>query len=172
MSPALRAGLRFAAPFLVGVLGYLLLGAGPRSGPARDTVPVDWALPVAAAPDLAAAGELWRTRSPWGAVAVGADAASDQDDNATLPVGVFAERDGLVALFAIPDAPLLRVRQGDRLPRGGQVTSISPTGVSWTNAKGQTRQRQLFIDPDPRATAPSDSPPPRRRRATTSSQGQ
>lgn len=172
MSPVLRRALPFAGPFLVGVLGYLLLGAGPHSSAARATVPVDWALPVDAAPDMAAAAELWRSRSPWGAVAAGADAASDANDKAIVPVGVLALRDGLVALFSIPDAPLLRVRQGDRLPNGGQVTSISPTGVAWTDAKGQTRQRQLFIDPDPRATAPSDTPPPRRRRASTSSQGQ
>ena len=171
MNPVLRRALPFAGPFVVGVLGYLLLGAGPHSSASRDTVPVDWALPVDAAPDMAAAAELWRSRSPWGAVAAGADAASDATDQAILPVGVFKLRDGLVALFAIPDAPLLRVRQGDRLPNGGQVTSISATGVGWTNAKGETRQRQLFIDPDPRTTAPVDSPPPRRR-ASTSSQGQ
>lgn len=172
MSPALRRALPFAGPFLVGVLGYLLLGAGPHSSAARDTLPVDWSLPVDAPPDMAAATELWRTRSPWGAVAAGTDAGAAANDNAIVPVGVFSERGGLVALFAIPDAPSFRARQGDRLPNGGQVTSISPTGVGWTDAKGQTRQRQLFIDPDPRATAPGDSPPPRRRRASTSSQGQ
>lgn len=171
MSPALRRALPFAGPFVAGVLGYLLLGAGPHSSAARDTVPIDWALPVDAPPDMAAATELWRARSPWGAAAAGDNAAAAENDSAIVPVGVFAERGGLVALFAIPDAPLFRVRQGERLPNGGQVTSISPTGVGWTNAKGQTRQRQLFIDPDPRAAAPGDSPPPRRR-ASTSSQGQ
>ena len=172
MSPSLRRALPFAAAFVAGVLGYLVLGAGPRAATARDTVPVDWALPVDAAPDQAAAAEVWRARSPWGAAVAGADAAADEQDKAVVPVGVFITRDGLVALFSIPGAPLLRLRQGERLPTGGQVTAITSSSVSWTTTKGETRQRELFADPDPRGPAAPASQPTRRRRANTSSQGQ
>lgn len=172
MSPALRRALPFAAAFAAGVLGYLVLGAGPRASVARDTVPVDWALPADAAPDPAAAAEVWRTRSPWGANVAGADAAADDRDKAVVPVGVFITRDGLVALFSIPGVPLLRLRQGEPLPTGGQVTAVTPKSVSWTNSKGETRQRELFADPDPRGSAAPASQPTRRRRATASPQGQ
>lgn len=155
MRPAWRRTLPVAGPLLAGALAYLLLGAGPRANLARTVAPAGWALPAETAPDLAAADALWAQRAPWGAAAgAGPDGESVP---VVVPVGVVAVRDGFEALFAVPGAPLLRVREGDALPGGGSVTAITRGQVSWTDSAGQARQRELLVDPDPGAASADGS---------------
>lgn len=169
MKERLRRALPVLGPLLVGALAYLLLGAGPRSGPTRDTVPSAWALPAGSAPDLAAAETVWKDRTPWGNAA-GSDAGAEA--NNVVPVGVVAGRDGLEALFALPGAPLIRAREGDDLPGGGRVTGITPTQVSWTDSEGKTLRRELFVDPDPRPSASAAPEQNQRTSVNPLSQGQ
>ena len=134
-----------AGLLLAGALGYLLLGAGPRSNPARDVAQAGWALPAEPAHDLAAADTLWTQRAPWGAAANAATGATAAP--APVLVGVVVERGRYEALFAVAGAPLLRVRAGDALPGGGRVTAITHNRVSWTDPAGQPRQRELLVEP-------------------------
>lgn len=145
--PQWRRALPVAVPLLVGALGYLLLGNGPRSTATKATTQAPWALPAADAPDMAAAEALWTTRPPWGA-AVAAQTAEAPVPTAA-PLGVVMTRDGFRAVFALPGAIPFMVRPGDPLPGGGSVTEVSRAKVSWTDAAGTTQQRELLTDPAP-----------------------
>jgi hypothetical protein len=70
-----------------------------------------------------------------------------------VPVGVVVQDDGLVALFSAPGAEPQRLREGEALPGGGQVTGIARNRVSWTDADGQPQARELFAEP---YTPPAD----------------
>lgn len=151
MTPVWRKAWPVIGALLVGTLGYALLGNSPRSSAARVTPKGAWALPVQSAPDLAAAQALWSTRPPWGAAAAGQTAQAAVPS--AIPVGVVMDRGGLQAVFALPGAIPFHVREGDPLPGGGQVTAISRTQVTWTDAAGNTRQRELLVGPVPSTTS-------------------
>lgn len=150
--PAWRRVLPFVGPLLVGALGYLLLGTGPRSNAVRNPVPAQWALPADPAFDLPAADALWAQRAPWGAAA---NAAAQQEAPAPVLVGVIVERGLYEALFAVAGAPLHRARVGDPLPGGGLVTSITRTRVSWNDAAGRPHERELLAAPREPQTPPA-----------------
>lgn len=156
--PAWRRALPVAGPLLAGALGYLLLGAGPRSNVARNMPPADWALPTEPVLDLVAADGIWAQRMPWGAAA--SAGPGGQPAPAAVLVGVIVERGDIHALFAVSGAPILEVREGDALPGGGRVTAISRNQVTWTDSVGQAQQRELLVAPREPQVPPPPAPEP------------
>lgn len=142
-----RHGWPVAAALVLGALGYLLLGNGPADSARRGDVETAWSLPASPAVDLAAAQALWAERAPWGAAASGK--VEEPPPPQALPVGVVVQPDGLEALFALPGEIPVAVREGGALPGGGQLESVSRTEVTWTDASGQSRTHELFVDPLP-----------------------
>lgn len=146
MRPEWRRLLPLPVAFVVGVLGSLLLGAGPRSIAAGAGDQEPWALPASRAPDLAQADAIWAERHPWGRPPVTAEEAAAQAVPVAVPVGVVNDRDGLRALFSLDGGLPVAVGDGDMTPDGGTVTSISPTVVTWRDAAGQPKRLELFQD--------------------------
>lgn len=152
MNARLRPLLPVLAPLLLGGVAYLLLGDGPHTDASRDVAAVAWSLPEDAPVDAAAARQVWQERGPWGraaAEAVGTGAPAPQP----LPVGVIAAKDQWQALFFMPGGNVVRLAEGEPLPTGGEVKSISPTVVAWTDAAGEAHRRELLVDADPRPSA-------------------
>lgn len=136
------------AALLLGALAWLLIGNGPDLAAARQDGMAGWTLPAATGPDLAAAQAAWQTRPPWGTTAAETAAAEAAEAAARpVPVGVVVEDDGLAALFVTAGGNPQRLHEGDPLPGGGQVTAIARNRVGWTDADGNARQRELFVDP-------------------------
>lgn len=153
MRPEWRRLLPLPAAFLAGMLASLLLGPGPRSIVAGDGGQAPWALPADQARDLAAADEVWAQRHPWGRSSMSVEEAEAQAVAAAVPVGVVETRGGLQALFSLDGALPVAVDDGATTPDGGTVTSIAKTVITWQDAEGEPRRRELFQE------ARADAPP-------------
>lgn len=157
MKPELRRMLPFVAAFVVGALGSLLVGTGPRSSAGGDGGQAPWALPAAQDLDLAAADAVWADRHPWGEPPLSAAEAAAQEKTAAVPVGVVKHGSGLRALFSLGGALPVAVEPGGQTPDGGTVASIAPTVVTWKDAEGQAMRVELFLVEGPHLLTDDDA---------------
>lgn len=146
MKPQWRRLLPLPAAFLLGVLGSLLLGTGPRSTTAADAGQEAWALPANPAPDLSATDAVWNERHPWGRPPVTEAEAAAAAVPVAVPVGVVESRGGLQALFSLDGALPVAVDAGGTTPDGGTVTSIAATVITWQDAAGRSKRHELFLE--------------------------
>ncbi|MDQ2702906.1 MAG: hypothetical protein M3Y70_08900 [Pseudomonadota bacterium] len=139
------------AALAIGGLAFLLLGPGPGPQSASGLAHVDWQLPDPPARELDAPDKVWTGRAPWGGGAArpGAD-AEPPPPPPLVPVGVVASGQGFRAVFIAAGGPEVRVKAGDTLPDGGQVTAVSRFHVSWIDGQGTKHEQELLADPLPR----------------------
>lgn len=147
----MKAGNRLLAivgsALVVGGVGNFMAGPAPAAVAAVAPVDAGWTAPGGNAPDLAAAARVWEERGPWGMApkpveTVVAEAVVPDP----LPVGVVGAGKDRRAVFLVAGEGPRTFAPGEELPGGGRVTGVGERNVAWTDAKGEARKRQLFLD--------------------------
>lgn len=147
----MKAGNRLLAivgsALVVGGVGNFMAGPAPAAVAAVAPVDAGWTAPGGDAPDLAAAARVWEERGPWGMApkpveTVVAEAVVPDP----LPVGVVGAGKDRRAVFLVAGEGPRTFAPGEELPGGGRVTGVGERNVAWTDAKGEARKRQLFLD--------------------------
>lgn len=147
----MKAGNRLLAivgsALVVGGVGNFMAGPAPAAVAAVAPVDAGWTAPGGNAPDLAAAARVWEERGPWGMApkpveTVVAEAVVPDP----VPVGVVGAGKDRRAVFLVAGEGPRTFAPGEELPGGGRVTGVGERNVAWTDAKGEARKRQLFLD--------------------------
>ncbi len=135
--PALR---RSGLAFLIGGLGFFLLGTAPTRLPPAATTAPNWSLPAldAAAPITAWPAPVWASEPvPASVVALAAPQPR--------LLGILRAGGVRLALFQMYDGSRVRAAEGERLPDGSEVTAIEPTRAAWRDTKGGTHEARLLV---------------------------
>lgn len=136
-----------AGALVVGVGGNFLAGPAPAAVAAVAPVDAGWTVPGSQAPDLAAAARVWEERGPWGMAPKPVEPmVAEVVVPDPVPVGVVGTGKDRRAVFLVAGEGPRTFASGEELPGGGRVTGVAERSVAWTDAKGEARRRQLFVD--------------------------
>lgn len=154
MKPGYSIAAWLIAGLACGALAWFAFGNGPHPDAANRTAAETWALPSAAAPELAAADAVWKKRHPWGVPPAEASAAAAAPVPVAIPVGTTRADGRLVAVFILPDGSVGRVKPGAAIAGGGRLDSVTQFHVAWTDARGTKHEQELLADPLPTQVSP------------------
>lgn len=131
---------------LAGASARLLGGGAEALDGSRPVSDLSWQLPSATAMERQAFDKIWQERQPFGASAASAATATAAASMIEpVPQGTITVAGDRFALFVQADGKVTRVAEGDALPAGGRVVTVSASTVVWVDAAGKERTTSLLM---------------------------
>ena len=145
-----RHALLIAGVFALGAALNLAVGPAPRQTQAQQVVDAPWELPAPRRPDIEVLDAEWARHAPWGSAPKPPEVAPPPPPPPPAPVGIVRGQKGRQeAIFLVAGEGTVRVAPGESLPGGGRLLRVAGMRVSWVDADGVEKEREMFIDPPP-----------------------